>query len=573
MQATSVTVVGWFYQTELFLRRRPLAVCIFALMVGWLLADATAQDGSQRISDQAAPVAELIQPIAQPPPTVEPGKKGEAAPGKAVAPKSIWDGIPVVQKPAKPGNYGVAPTGPGYYSLRDRLLGECRETPPPTPYPPFGLMPPSFFDVNWSFLDDPKKSWSWSDGLKRQQLGCNWLATTGGSVWLRHMSERSARLSGVNQNYELLRTRAYLDLAYLDRARVYFEFIDAQRFGSTGILTQNPIDENHSDILNMFVDYQFMTVNDREWWARIGRQELTFGSQRLVSALEWANTRRTFEGVRMFRRTKESDLDVFWTQPVVVDDVRMDRVDGNQHFGGAWLTRRPTENRTVDHYYLFLTNSAPGNQFGLGTLAYDVHTFGIRVNGNEGQFHYDYEGMLQLGGFGTEDLLAGSATIGHGYHLKDKPWNPMLWLYYDWASGDNTPMTGSRNTFHQLFPFGHYYMGFGDFVGRQNIHDLNLHLVAYPRKWITFNTQYHYLTLASARDALYNPAGRVSRSDISGTAGRNVGHELDFLWNFHLNANSDVLVGYSRLFAGSYVQLTGSGADADLFYLQYGYRW
>jgi hypothetical protein len=555
-------------------KQPPFVLCAFTLVVGWLFADATAQDGTVRISDDSPPAAaELVQSAPQPESNAE-SPVAEATKPTIPAnapPKSVWDGIPVIQRPAKPGNYGISPTGPGYYSLQDRLQGNCRQTPPPTPYPAFGFMPPSYFDVNWSFLDDPEKSWSWSDGLKRQPIGCHWLATTGGSVWWRHMAERNARLSGVNQNYDLLRTRAYLDLSYLDRARIYFEYIDAQHFGGT--LPPSAIDENHSDILNAFVDYQFLTINDREWWARVGRQELSLGSQRLVSALDWANTRRTFEGVRMFRRSKESDLDIFWTQPVVVDDVRMDRVDGNQHFGGAWLTRRPTENRVTDHYYLFLTNSAPGSQFGPGTPPYDVHTFGTRVHGNEGQFHYDYEGMLQLGSFGAEDLVAGAATIGHGYHFKDRPWNPMLWFYYDWASGDDNPMAGRRSTFHQLFPFGHYYMGFGDFVGRQNIHDLNVHLVAYPRKWITFNTQYHYLTLASATDALYNPAGRVSRSDPSGASGRNVGHELDFLWNFHLNPNSDVIVGYSRLFAGSFIESTGAGNDGDLFYCQYGYRW
>ncbi len=77
---------------------------------------------------------------------------------------------------------------------------------------------------------------------------------------------------------------------------------------------------------------------------------------------------------------------------------------------------------------------------------------------------------------------------------------------------------------------------------------------------------------ASANDALYNPADRVSRSDASRSAGRDVGHKIDFLWNLHMNENSDLLVGNSRLFTGRFMESTGAGNDADLFYLQSGYR-
>ena len=51
--------------------------------------------------------------------------------------------------------------------------------------------------------------------------------------------------------------------------------------------------------------------------------------------------------------------------------------------------------------------------------------------------------------------------------------NPQFWLRYDFASGDNNLTDGDRTTFNQLFPFGNYYLGWIDRVGRQNIHDFN----------------------------------------------------------------------------------------------------
>ena len=63
---------------------------------------------------------------------------------------------------------------------------------------------------------------------------------------------------------------------------------------------------------------------------------------------------------------------------------------------------------------------------------------------------------------------------------RELPMNPQFWLRYDFASGDNNLNDGERNTFNQLFPFGNYYLGWIDRVGRQNIHDFNAQLNLHP---------------------------------------------------------------------------------------------
>ena len=129
-----------------------------------------------------------------------------------------------------------------------------------------------------------------------------------------------------------------------------------------------------------------------------------------------------------------------------------------------------------------------------------------------------------------------------------------------------------------MFPFGHYYLGWADIVGRQNIQDANAHVYLYPTKWLTLNAQYHAFRLANKRDALYNAAGNVSRFDRTGNAGRDVGQEVDAIANFHVSKHADILVGYSHLFAGEFLKKTApatqrSGFDTNLFYLQASYRW
>jgi hypothetical protein len=63
------------------------------------------------------------------------------------------------------------------------------------------------------------------------------------------------------------------------------------------------------------------------------------------------------------------------------------------------------------------------------------------------------------------------------------------------------------------------------------------------------------------------------RISPTGAAGKDVGNELDLLLNFHLGPHSDVLVGWSKLWAGNFLRNTGSGRDPELLYLMYNFRW
>jgi hypothetical protein len=151
-------------------------------------------------------------------------------------------------------------------------------------------------------------------------------------------------------------------------------------------------------------------------------------------------------------------------------------------------------------------------------------------------------------------------------------------MYYDWASGEQDPTAGhTDSTFNQLFPFGHYYFGYLDLVGRQNIEDWNVQLACFPTKWITAGIQNHRFELVSSRDALYNAGGVALRRDPTGRAGRDVGDEIDVFANFHLTTHQDLLIGFSELFEGSFLQQTNPAGNPvgspELYYVQYSFKW
>ena len=167
---------------------------------------------------------------------------------------------------------------------------------------------------------------------------------------------------------------------------------------------------------------------------------------------------------------------------------------------------------------------------------------------------------------------AGFFVTGIGYEFQRLPCQPILWLYYDWASGDQNPTGPVRGTFNQLFPHAHKYLGVTDILGRQNLEDLNFLLIARPRERVALSVEGHVFHLEAARDSLYNVGGAPIRTDRTGRAGTDVGQELDCNLRIQMTSHADLLLSYGHFFAGKYLSNTGIGRDANVLYVQLAFR-
>lgn len=499
-----------------------------------------------------------------------------AAASNAAPEKFNWEGVPPVTPMPRPGLFTIPPAGPGYFSLWDLISGNKRETAPVAPYAPFALLPTSAFDIDFRYLEKPDHEKDVFDPFKRIKLADNWMLSFGGQFWYRYMHETDSRLNagGQDNKYHLFRTRFHADLWYRDQFRLFAEFIDARALGLD--LPALATDRNYTDILNLFADVKLGQLKDGPVYLRVGRQELLYGSQRLISPLEWVNTRRTFQGVKAFWRTPTLDLDAFWVRPMTVERNEFDNWDKGRNFMGLFGTYKPMKGQLLDLYYLSLVDNRVLNPFNIqqgNILQGDsvLHTLGGRIAGDYNRFLYEFEGMYQFGRRSHLDISAFAVATGLGYHVP-LPMNPQFWIRYDFASGDANSQDGRSNTFNQLFPFGHYYMGFLDQVGRQNIHDFNAQFTLHPQPWFTFIAQYHRFYLANNRDFLYNAGGLGTLRDPTGQSGSHVGDEIDFRFNVHVNRHQDILFGYSKLFAGDFIKAQRPGISPDFFYAQYVIR-
>ncbi|MEO6971151.1 MAG: alginate export family protein [Chthoniobacterales bacterium] len=257
----------------------------------------------------------------------------------------------------------------------------------------------------------------------------------------------------------------------------------------------------------------------------------------------------------------------FWTEFSPVDKYSFDVPDGQTKFYGLYATKgKPVDPIAGDFYFLGLDKMDPVT-FN-GTTGHEKrYTVGGRVFGSSHGFDYELENAYQFGQVGAGDISAWMLATEGGYTFKKACGTPRLALGFDYASGDDGA-GGDVGTFNQLFPLGHAYFGYIDAIGRQNIIDLHpgLYLKCAGDK-LNLKAEGHFFWRAESADALYNAGGGVLRRGAPGTS-KEVGSEIDLVANYRFNRHLNVEAGFSRFFAGKFIQQTGPDSDINFFYLQ-----
>ncbi len=325
------------------------------------------------------------------------------------------------------------------------------------------------------------------------------------------------------------------------------------------------------DLENAFADVAF-DAGGAKVTLRGGREEMLLGKERLVSPLDWSNTKRTFEGAAAIVTLGGWNARAFWSRPVLVKKYEFNVNDDTTQFYGIYVTHAPAAPGALafDFYWLGLErDSATFN----GTSGKENrHTLGARVAGPIplGTSDYEAEGAYQVGDVGSADINAFMLTAQAGTTLSGVMAKPRFEFGVDYASGDGK--AGSRNvgTFNQLFPLGHAYFGYIDIVGRQNIVDVRESASCAFFAASTLKLDVHYFLRADNSDALYNAGGGVVRAGNLGTSDE-IGTELDLTLKRAFGPHIAALLGYSHLFAGKFIEQSGSSADTDLGYFSIQY--
>lgn len=437
------------------------------------------------------------------------------------------------------------------------------------------------FNENWSALGQmPKEQrtdlWDPIKYIPLTEDESIWLSF-GGSARLRLESWRNfnfgAPPAGKNDDTFLLgRVFLHADLHLGPHVRIFAEGKSAFATDRRLVGGRRALDIDTLDLQNGFIDLRVPLGDEVMATLRAGRQELLFGRQRLVSPLDWANTRRTFDGFSGIVSLHGWSIHGFWAQPVRVLKYEFNTPESSADFFGVYATGpAPYINGTLDLYWLGLHREGPMT-FNQTSGRERRHTLGARLGGRVGAtgFDYDLEGAYQFGDVGDGDISAFMVATQIGYRFAEVWSAPRVFVGFDYASGDRSP-GGNVQTFNQLFPLGHAYLGWIDAIGRQNIIALSSGVTFSPVERLTVDLHGHYFWRANREDALYNVGGGVSRPGAAGIS-REVGGEIDLLLRYQLDVHTQLMLGFSHFFAGDFVKESGPSRSMSFLYTGLEYR-
>jgi hypothetical protein len=397
--------------------------------------------------------------------------------------------------------------------------------------------------------------------------------------WMRFSGEFRDRAEGrtsfnfvpdSGDGYDLTRFRLNLELTPKKWLRFFVQGQDAQAAGIDPAHLNSGLKDNF-DLRQGYAEVDAGLQNRMR--LRVGRQELIFGAQRLVGALDWGNTSRSFDAARLTLAWSRARVDVFAASVVNIRMTSPDKRQPGVNLYGIYGSLSDRSRRTTLQPYIFWKTNPrviseegqPGDE--------DLVTLGFRWTGRW-PHHFDsaMEMAREAGSFSNDSIGAWAGYWIGGYTLAGIRFQPRLSMEYDYASGDGRPNDGEVGTFDQLYPTNHAYYGITDQVGWRNMRALRTGTDLSPNPKLKVHFDYYWFWLASRYDGLYNAGGAlVVKAPPGGARHTDIGQETDAFLSYAFAPQLTFGGGFGHLFPGRFLKdnLPGSGTSFPYVFATY----
>jgi Alginate export len=431
-------------------------------------------------------------------------------------------------------------------------------------------------DEDWSFLADSALRQDFWDPIKYIRLrgsDNDWFMTISGEareVWEQigndNWGEDPYWNGYLNERYML-----GFDVHYGKHVRTFFDFksgLNSFRYGGP-----RPIDEKKLDFQAAFL--QLGTAEGENFiQLRVGRQELEYGSGRLIDVREGPNVRLSFTGLMVKSKINQWYVDGFAMRPDLDNPGFFDNAPNHQvGFWGVYVTRPLPKKTGLDLYYLGLERKEA--TFERGTAQEVRHSLGGRISHpiatERPGWDFDYEALWQFGSFGADNIRAWTVASETGYRFTTVRLKPRFSARADISSGDH-PNSSTLGTFNPLFPKGDYF-GVIATTGPGPINFIDIHPrveTTFPRG-VTASFDWIFQWRESLEDGVYAVPGFLIRA-ADGSQARYVGNRpgTQIRWQAtrHLWFQGD----YGIFFAGPFLKETQPGRNLNYWAAWAGYK-
>ena len=322
-------------------------------------------------------------------------------------------------------------------------------------------------------------------------------------------------------------------------------------------LSPRSIDKDELDLHQFYADWKF----DTEWSFKAGRQELSYGSSRLISVREGPNVRQSFDALKVSYQSDAFVFDAFVSRPVETNPWMFD--DGSD-YNRKLMGLYSTYSKKIDLYYFYNENKKA--DFHSVNGLEKRNSLGVRFfSEKNSSLDYDWEGVWQFGELEESKINAWTVASNTGYTFK----KIRVGLKANIASGDGVGGDKTLNTFNPLFPKGAYFNE-AAIIGPANIMDIHPSVTISPTENVTFQADWDFMWRHSLNDGLYN----ISLTPSVGPDGkkREIGSQLAFSGQWKFSANALIYAQYMHFFTGSYIEDVTPGKDIDFYTMWVSYK-
>lgn len=388
----------------------------------------------------------------------------------------------------------------------------------------------------------------------------------GGEIRYQYQDYEHALLGvgGASNPNSMLQQRLRIsgDLNLSNGLRVFAELGDNREFQAERVSRFN---RDKTDIQQGFVE---LTSGDPAYGTvqlRAGRFVMPLGSVRLVGLREGANVRYTYDGAKLTWSTpSKSRWELFSVSPTQIDPLEFDdQRDKTQDFSGLYGTNvwSPAGSQVDLYTYTFGRDRAT---YTSSSGSERRNSYGARFYGQQSQWDYDVEAVLQGGSSAGQSIRAWGVMSQAGYTFNDMKYSPRLGFRANAFSGDDDTKDNTLGDFvAPALASGLVFTDANWFTATNmiNIAPAVLSLKFSPNVKAEVNVD--YLMRQSTSDGIYYLPTSAPYAPAQGDA-RHVATNTNFIFDWRLNRFITVHAMYTHVQAGQALEDIG-GKNSDYF--------
>lgn len=365
--------------------------------------------------------------------------------------------------------------------------------------------------------------------------------------------------------YTLFRGMMHGDLRVGKHAQMFVQFGTYDEVGRHG----GPISVDRS---SPDLQQGFLAWNGDAFSLRVGRQEMTLGTSRLIAVREGPNIRLAFDGIRTSWRQGSHRIDAFAFRPVLNKSGTFDDATSqSQSLYGLYATLAPENIAPLKIDLYWLGYERDQGRFAAAQGREHRHSFGTRLFGSAKDWDWNTEAIFQIGRVGNQTIHAWTLSSDTGFTFATLPWSPRLGLKADIASGDKNPGDGRLGTFNALYPNPTYFSE-AALLAPGNIMDVQPTVTIKPIPTLTLILGWNFLWKHYKEDAVYTPPAPLVAIPGTIRTDRYIGDQIRLEGSYRLHPQWEIRAAAVHFNTGEALTQAG-GSSVNFFMTSLAFRW